>query len=177
MAVTSLVVHQAAGARHARKDDFGALRLFSFCPACGSTNYWEVEASPGDGVPISAFADPRFSPTKCLYLRAAQAPMGFCSRGHPSERRARCGLRGRCGYAPKLTHTLSRRSSAPHGVSSPYESAAVGGDGLSGAPMDLPAPPRVVVLHVGGCACLKLRGLITPAEPRHACPLRHHQQQ
>ena len=47
MTATALTVHQAAGARHARKGDSGTYVYFHFCPACGSTIYWEVEASPG----------------------------------------------------------------------------------------------------------------------------------
>ncbi|MEO8924924.1 MAG: GFA family protein [Caldimonas sp.] len=48
---------------YARKGDSGAYVYFHFCPECGSTIYWEVEASPGKtGVPIGVFADPTFPP-------------------------------------------------------------------------------------------------------------------
>jgi hypothetical protein len=48
---------------HARKGDSGAYVYFHFCPDCGSTMYWEVEASPGKtGIPVGVFADPSFLP-------------------------------------------------------------------------------------------------------------------
>jgi len=48
---------------HARKGDSGAYVYFHFCPDCGSTMYWEVEASPGKtGIPVGVFADPAFPP-------------------------------------------------------------------------------------------------------------------
>jgi hypothetical protein len=48
---------------YAQKGDSGAFIYFHFCPECGSTVYWEVEATPGKtGVPIGVFADPTFPP-------------------------------------------------------------------------------------------------------------------
>jgi hypothetical protein len=46
---------------YARKGDSGAYVHFHFCPECGTTVYWKVEASPGKtGIAIGVFADPTF---------------------------------------------------------------------------------------------------------------------
>jgi hypothetical protein len=43
-------------------DDGGKVAL-SFCPNCGSTVYWKLEALPGFiSVAVGAFADPQFPP-------------------------------------------------------------------------------------------------------------------
>lgn len=45
-----------------------------FCPACGVTVYWRVEALPGTiGIPAGCFADADFPPPQRLYW-AAQRP-------------------------------------------------------------------------------------------------------
>jgi hypothetical protein len=46
-----------------RVADSGRRVDFRFCPACGSTVYWEAEAVP-DLIPVAvgAFADPKFPP-------------------------------------------------------------------------------------------------------------------
>jgi hypothetical protein len=46
---------------YVRKGESGAYVYFHFCPECGSTMYWEVEATPGKtGIPVGVFADPAF---------------------------------------------------------------------------------------------------------------------
>jgi hypothetical protein len=46
---------------YARKGDSGAYVYFHFCSECGSTMFWEVEATPGKtGIPVGVFADPMF---------------------------------------------------------------------------------------------------------------------
>jgi hypothetical protein len=44
-----------------RSSDAGRWVVTAFCPACGSTVYWEAERAPGRvGVAAGAFADPDF---------------------------------------------------------------------------------------------------------------------
>jgi len=46
-----------------RVADSGKRVEFRFCPACGSTVYWEAEAAPElISVAVGAFADPHFPP-------------------------------------------------------------------------------------------------------------------
>ena len=48
---------------YSRTGDSGAFIHFHFCPECGSTVCWEVEANPGKtGIPAGVFADPTFPP-------------------------------------------------------------------------------------------------------------------
>lgn len=48
-----------------RTADSGRTAAFRFCPACGSTVAYEIEAMPGlTAVPVGAFADPDFPPPK-----------------------------------------------------------------------------------------------------------------
>jgi hypothetical protein len=48
-------------AEYARVSDSGSRVTFRFCPACGSTVYWETEGRPGwIAVAVGAFADPTF---------------------------------------------------------------------------------------------------------------------
>lgn len=47
--------------RYVRVGDSGSKASFSFCPACGSTVYYQVEGSEAFiGIPVGAFADPGF---------------------------------------------------------------------------------------------------------------------
>jgi hypothetical protein len=46
-----------------RKGDSGGAAVFSICPVCGSTVFWEpVEAPDSVYVAVGAFADPSFPP-------------------------------------------------------------------------------------------------------------------
>ena len=50
-------------AQFSRVADSGKRVEFRFCPACGSTVYWEAEAAPElISVAVGAFADPHFPP-------------------------------------------------------------------------------------------------------------------
>lgn len=52
---------EGAPTTYSRKGDSGAFVTFHFCPDCGSTIFWEAEASPERlGVPAGLFADPDF---------------------------------------------------------------------------------------------------------------------
>jgi len=47
--------------RFVRKGDEGNLATFHFCPDCGATVYWQMEAFPeAIAVAVGAFADPTF---------------------------------------------------------------------------------------------------------------------
>ncbi|RNF82225.1 GFA family protein [Montanilutibacter psychrotolerans] len=46
---------------HVRTGDSGSTARFHFCPECGSTVFYQLDAAPGFiVVPIGAFADPGF---------------------------------------------------------------------------------------------------------------------
>ena len=53
-----------------RTGDSGAFIEFHFCPDCGSTVYWKVEATPERiGIPVGVFADPSFpQPTVAVFV-------------------------------------------------------------------------------------------------------------
>src|SRR3712207_6831567 len=48
---------------YVRRSDDGEQRTFSFCPECGATVFYRIEAAPDFvAVPVGAFADPSFPP-------------------------------------------------------------------------------------------------------------------
>jgi len=50
---------------YVRQGDSGQKITFNFCPDCGATVYWQLEAAPEViAVPIGAFADPNFPAPK-----------------------------------------------------------------------------------------------------------------
>ena len=58
-----------------RVGDEGARSTYRFCPDCGSTVVYELDAMPGlVAVPVGAFADPDFPPPRFS---------GYESRKHP----------------------------------------------------------------------------------------------
>ena len=63
------VTVEGSPASYARKGDSGAFVTFHFCQGCGSTIFWEAEASPERlGVPAGLFADPDFpKPTVSIF--------------------------------------------------------------------------------------------------------------
>lgn len=55
-----------------RVGDSGGAATFSFCPACGSTVFWEI---PGFvAVAVGAFADPNFPPPRVSVYEDRQHP-------------------------------------------------------------------------------------------------------
>jgi hypothetical protein len=51
--------------RFTRSSDSGNSVTFQFCPACGSTVYWEAEGFPGlIAIAVGSFADPAFPAPK-----------------------------------------------------------------------------------------------------------------
>lgn len=48
---------------YVRVGDSGGTITYRFCPTCGATVYYEIDAMPGMlAVPVGAFADPGFPP-------------------------------------------------------------------------------------------------------------------
>jgi hypothetical protein len=62
-----------------RKGDSGGTISFSFCPTCGATVYYRIDAMPGFvAVPLGAFADPSFpSPKISIYEARKHAWTGI----------------------------------------------------------------------------------------------------
>lgn len=59
----------------ARAGEPGASSSFRFCPACGSTVYWEAEALPDVIlVSVGAFADPSFALPSVSFYEARRHP-------------------------------------------------------------------------------------------------------
>ena len=55
------VTVQGASREYARTGDEGSMARFHFCPECGATVFYRLDAFPGVvGVPVGAFADPHF---------------------------------------------------------------------------------------------------------------------
>lgn len=52
-------------AEYVRVGDSGSTARFRFCPRCGSTVYWELDAVPGEvAIAVGAFADPAWPPPR-----------------------------------------------------------------------------------------------------------------
>jgi hypothetical protein len=59
------VTAEGRASSYARTGDSGGRVTFRFCPDCGSTVFWELDALPGLlAVAVGAFADPTFPPPK-----------------------------------------------------------------------------------------------------------------
>ncbi len=63
------VVPSGRSAQYVRTGDSGGKAAFQFCPDCGSTVFWSLDALPDHvGVAVGAFADPAFfAPTFSVY--------------------------------------------------------------------------------------------------------------
>ena len=63
------VMHSGDAREYARVGDDGYRATFRFCPACGSTVWYTLDAEPDlIGVPVGGFADPTFpAPTYSVY--------------------------------------------------------------------------------------------------------------
>ena len=54
---------EGAATKFVRVGDSGGRATFNFCPACGSTVYWEIDRMPDFiAVAVGAFANPTFPP-------------------------------------------------------------------------------------------------------------------
>ena len=70
-----------------RAGDSGGLCTFSFCPACGSTVYWEPASMPDFvSVAVGAFADPSFPPPRVSVYEDRQHPWALAATQLPLER-------------------------------------------------------------------------------------------
>lgn len=59
------VTIEGASTEHARTGDGGTTARFHFCPACGSTVFYLMDAVPDFiAIPVGAFADPEFPPPR-----------------------------------------------------------------------------------------------------------------
>lgn len=69
------VTLDSASTEYVRVGDEGGSARFHFCPHCGSTVFYRLDAVPGEvAIPIGAFADPGFpAPTTSIY-RVRQHP-------------------------------------------------------------------------------------------------------
>ncbi|MDR0184230.1 GFA family protein [Lysobacter arvi] len=57
------VTVQGRSAQFARTGDEGTTARFHFCPECGATVFWSMDAIPGYlTIPVGVFADPAFPP-------------------------------------------------------------------------------------------------------------------
>ncbi len=58
-----------ASTAHVRTGDSGGVITFHFCPACGATVHYAIDAQPDlVAIPVGAFADPGFpAPTYSVY--------------------------------------------------------------------------------------------------------------
>jgi hypothetical protein len=69
------VTIEGRSTEYVRTGDSGGRATFHFCPACGSTVYWELDGLPGFvGVAVGAFADPGFPPPKVSIYEARRHP-------------------------------------------------------------------------------------------------------
>jgi hypothetical protein len=73
------VVVEGVAQSWTRGSDDGGKVTFRFCPMCGSTVVWELEALPGfAGVAVGAFADPAFpAPRASVYEARRHAWVGL----------------------------------------------------------------------------------------------------
>jgi hypothetical protein len=64
-----IIATEGRAAQFARAADSGNQVVFNFCPACGSTVYWELSGIPGVvAIAVGSFADPSFpAPRHSVY--------------------------------------------------------------------------------------------------------------
>ncbi len=75
-----------------RRAESGNLLIFHFCPACGSTVYWEGEGFPGHlAVAIGNFADPNFPPPTIAVWEEQRHPWVSLPPDTPPKRAAKQG--------------------------------------------------------------------------------------
>ena len=64
-----------ASREYARTGDEGTTARFHFCPECGDTVYYLMDAVPGFvAIPVGAFADPGFPPPRVSVYDKRQHP-------------------------------------------------------------------------------------------------------
>ena len=66
---------EGASTEYVRTGDAGGKVTFSFCPSCGATVHFRIDAMPGFvAIPVGAFADPGFTPPKMSIYEARRHP-------------------------------------------------------------------------------------------------------
>jgi len=69
--------------------DSGQSAMFSFCPACSSTVYWEPAGLPAFiAVAVGTFADPSFPPPRVSVYEERQHPWALAAAQLPLEHEA-----------------------------------------------------------------------------------------
>jgi hypothetical protein len=69
------VVVAGESREYTRVGDEGTSARFRFCPECGATVFWWLDAVPGMVViPVGAFADPQFPPPRVSVYGVRQHP-------------------------------------------------------------------------------------------------------
>ena len=71
---------EGEAARWSRQGDSGGTATFRFCPTCGSTVYWDLDAAP-DFIIVAtgAFADPGFPPPQVSVYEERQHPWALAA--------------------------------------------------------------------------------------------------
>jgi hypothetical protein len=69
-----------------RLGDSGQPITFNFCPVCGSTVFWEINAAPGlVAVAVGMFADPGFPQPRISVYEGRQHPWALAAGQLPLE--------------------------------------------------------------------------------------------
>ena len=69
-----------------RSGDSGQPVTFHFCPVCGSTVSWEIEAHPGIvAIAVGTFADPTFPPPRISVYDNRSHPWAMAANELPLE--------------------------------------------------------------------------------------------
>jgi hypothetical protein len=69
------VVVAGESREYTRVGDEGTSARFRFCPECGATVFWWLDAVPGMvAIPVGAFADPQFPPPRVSVYGVRQHP-------------------------------------------------------------------------------------------------------
>jgi hypothetical protein len=83
------VVIEGRATRFKRTGDEGTTATFGFCPDCGSTVYWDMNAMPDFiAVAVGCFADPKFPAPKVAVYEDRQHPWTKHLADHEMERYA-----------------------------------------------------------------------------------------
>jgi hypothetical protein len=80
------VTIEGRATQYTRLGDSGQPITFNFCPVCGSTVFWEINATPGFvAIAVGMFADPNFPPPRVSVYDARSHPWAFAAGELPLE--------------------------------------------------------------------------------------------
>jgi hypothetical protein len=72
---TDKVTIEGRATEYVRVGDEGGRITFRFCPTCGATVYYDIDAMPGVlAVAVGAFADPTFPPPRVTVYNSRRHP-------------------------------------------------------------------------------------------------------